>query len=128
MQLFGLIKQYYKFVLWVFVIGYLCLAPADEFKKVHITIPYFDKVVHFGLFFILGIIVRAKREIQFLNQVFYFQVSFAAIYGGLIELAQSYLTTSRKGDWIDWLADLAGLALGIWVIRFLPTKVIRWLE
>ncbi|MFA6403897.1 MAG: VanZ family protein [Salinivirgaceae bacterium] len=128
MQISGLFRQHYKFGIWVLVIGYLCLAPADEFKKVHITIPYFDKVVHFGLFFILGIIVNAKREFQSFNPIFYLQVSFAVLYGGLIELAQNYLTTTRKGDWIDWLADLAGLALGIWMIRFLPRKFTQWLK
>jgi VanZ family protein len=127
MQLFGLIKQYCKFVLWVLVIGYLCLAPANEFKKVHIAIPYFDKVVHFGLFFILGILIRTKQEIKFAVAFYYFQVFFAALYGGLIEIAQNHLTTSRRGDWIDWGADLAGLAAGIWLVRHLPSKLSRLL-
>ena len=127
MQLSHLIKQYYKFGLWVFIIAYLCLAPADEFKKVHITIPYFDKMVHFGMFFILGLFIGAKKEYQLAATIYSWQIYFAAIYGGLIELAQSYLTTTRKGDWIDWLADLIGLALGIWMVKILPTRVIRLL-
>jgi len=122
------LKRNYKFILWVLVIGYLCLAPADEFKKVHIPIPYLDKIVHFVLFFILGIISTAMRNYQSNKKIFYFQVSFAAIYGGMIELAQNYLTSTRKGDWIDWLADLAGLILGIMIVRFLPSKIIRWVE
>jgi VanZ family protein len=125
MQLADRIRTYYKFTLWVILIGYLCLAPADEFKKVHITIPYFDKVVHFGLFLILGMLIGAKREFRLAVTIYFWQVFFSVIYGGLIELAQNYFTTSRKGDWMDWVADLVGLFFGIYVIRILPAKVIR---
>jgi hypothetical protein len=47
---------------------------------------------------------NAKKEYPLAATNYSWQIYFAAIYGGLIELAQSYLTTTRKGDWIDWLA------------------------
>ncbi len=34
-------------------------------------------------------------------------------YGGLMEVLQSLLTTTRHGDWIDWLADSVGIAVGL---------------
>ena len=35
-----------------------------------------------------------------------------AVYGGAIEIAQTF-TETRMGEWADWIADLAGLAL-VW--------------
>ena len=32
----------------------------------------------------------------------------ASVYGGLMELGQAYLTTSRHGDWLDVLANSFG--------------------
>jgi VanZ family protein len=32
-------------------------------------------------------------------------------YGGLMEVLQSTLTTTRHGDWFDWLADSVGIAV-----------------
>ncbi len=34
-------------------------------------------------------------------------------YGGLMEVLQSLLTTTRHGDWFDWLADSVGVAVGL---------------
>lgn len=34
-------------------------------------------------------------------------------YGGLMEVLQSLLTTTRHGDWFDWLADSVGVAMGL---------------
>jgi VanZ family protein len=33
-----------------------------------------------------------------------------AIYGGAIEIAQT-LTPTRDGEWLDWCADIVGIAL-----------------
>jgi hypothetical protein len=35
------------------------------------------------------------------------------VYGGLMEVLQSLLTTTRHGDWFDWLADSVGIAMGL---------------
>jgi len=125
MQLPAIIKGYYKFASWVLIIGLLCLAPADEFKRVHITIPYFDKVVHFGLFFVLGLLISAIKNYNYSKVSHVWLPLFSALYGGLIELAQSYFTSTRTGDSIDWFADLLGLALGIFIFRYLPIKL-KW--
>ena len=107
------IKTYYKAIIWVFVIAYLCFAPADDFKKVHITIPHFDKIVHFGMFFILGLFLEA---INSLNKSKIYSIVFpliAIIYGGVIEIIQFNCIYSRSGDFIDFLADIIGLKVVI---------------
>jgi VanZ family protein len=40
------------------------------------------------------------------------------LYGGLMEVLQSTMTTTRHGDVVDWLADSVGIALGLGV--YLP--------
>jgi VanZ family protein len=37
------------------------------------------------------------------------------LYGGLMEVLQSLLTTTRHGDVLDWFADSVGIALGLGV-------------
>jgi VanZ family protein len=37
------------------------------------------------------------------------------VYGGLIEVLQSTLTTTRHGDVMDWFADSLGIAVGLGV-------------
>lgn len=44
-----------------------------------------------------------------------------AIYGGLMEQAQSLLTQTRTGSMEDWLADLAGIAFACYALN-LPKK------
>lgn len=40
-----------------------------------------------------------------------------AAYGGAIEIAQTF-TETRMGEWVDWVADVAGL-----VLTFIATKI-----
>ena len=51
-------------------------------------------------------------------------------YGGLMEVLQSLLTTTRHGNWFDWLADGVGIAVGLgayWVsqkfVKFTINKI-----
>lgn len=39
------------------------------------------------------------------------------IMGGLVELAQAYLTTCRSGDWFDFLCNTLGVLLGAALFR-----------
>ena len=42
-------------------------------------------------------------------------VVFPIIYGGFIEILQEKYFYPRTGDWADWLADCAGVGIGIGV-------------
>ena len=37
------------------------------------------------------------------------------VYGGVMEVMQSTMTTTRHGDFIDWLADSLGIVVGLGV-------------
>ena len=40
------------------------------------------------------------------------------VYGGLIEVLQSTVTTTRHGDVVDWFADSVGIVVGLVVYLF----------
>ena len=67
------------------------------------SIPYLDKLVHFGIFFVLAMTfhrafaLSAKLSLLFL-----------ACYGLAIEIAQSY-APGRGADVYDWVADAFGV-------------------
>jgi len=41
-----------------------------------------------------------------------FAVVGMVVMGGVVELAQEYCTTTRSGEWLDFLADSVGVLLG----------------
>lgn len=63
-----------------------------------------DKLLH-AIFFALLTYLGANA---YLKQGLYIFITLA-IYGGLMEVAQSLLTQTRTGSIGDWLADLAGI-------------------
>jgi VanZ family protein len=117
-------RSYYKIIIWLLVIAYLCFAPSDGFKKVNIPIPHIDKFVHFIMFYILGVFLQAAtfQNLKTRNTLF---IAFL-IYGLLIEIIQHYMIASRNGDVIDFLFDSLGLIVGIFSFIFYP-KFIRGL-
>jgi VanZ family protein len=117
------ILTYAKLPAWVIIIGILCFTPGDEFKKVHITIPHFDKMVHFGMFFILAFLIKGLYWKDMISQLTYKSyLVLAVVYGVLIEIIQYNWIYMRSGDWVDWLFDCAGIIVSIAVFRFWPQK------
>jgi VanZ family protein len=83
----------------------LLLMPSYAVPK---AFDFYDKAQH-GLMFatltMAGLLAYPKRvKTVVLGLVF---------YGGLMEVLQSLLTTTRHGDWFDWLADSVGIAMGL---------------
>jgi VanZ family protein len=118
-----IIKRYYKVTVWIFIIAYLCFVPSDEFKKVHITIPHFDKIVHWGMFFILGLFLVALKFKKQKNIYTVMLYTFAVSYGGIIEIIQTLFIYSRNGDIIDWIADIAGIFSAVLIFKYIPVKI-----
>ncbi|HLN55766.1 MAG TPA: VanZ family protein [Bacteroidales bacterium] len=95
-------------------IFYLSMANSDTFEPVKLfTIPYFDKIVHFGMYFILmfTVLIEHRKNISGKRQIFAAAI-FPLIYGILIEILQSF-TISRSASFFDALADFAGIAVAI---------------
>ena len=106
-------------ILWMIFISYLSHKTSDELPKnppfiVQVikgyTGQYFDKVGHFGLYFILGLLSLKP----FLEQKV--RVSSFCILFGLIEETHQYFIPSRHFDLLDWMADIAGVCTAFTII------------
>jgi VanZ family protein len=79
------------------------------------SIPHLDKLVHFGIFFVLALTfhrafaLSAKLSLLIL-----------VCYGFLIEIAQSY-APGRSADVYDWLADASGV-VAYFILHHLLSK------
>lgn len=78
-----------------------------------------DKVMHLLVFLALTL-----SFYQAFSRPFWQAFGLLALYGALIEVAQATFT-SRMGDPLDWVADVAGIVLAAAVIRLLPE---RWFQ
>ena len=86
------------------------------------SLPYIDKVIHFAVYAILGILFfRAFRTQQFkenINMVIMLSILSSSLYGMSDEVHQ-YFVPHRDADIMDFLADVAGSICGVYVIKFI---------
>lgn len=102
------------------VILYLSLANARTFEKAGLfDVPYLDKLVHAGLYFVFtGTLVFEHRNF-FRNTRQLLLISLIPFaFGVLMEVLQADFTTTRTGDILDVLANSAGIigAVFLWLI------------
>jgi hypothetical protein len=122
-----LVKFYLPAISWTLVVLLLTLLPASDIPNtVFSRVPYFDKLVHMGIFMIFvilwyGGVYRAYQhrqpentQRQYQPLVLLARIILAAIaLGFAIELVQKEWTTlHRDFEWMDWLADTLGAFLG----------------
>ena len=79
-------------------------------------IPYMDKYVHFGIFFLLSFTLH--RAFAFSGRISFIVLG---LYGLLIEIAQNYVP-GRGSDVYDWLADSAGVITYFTIILVLKKR------
>lgn len=79
-----------------------------------------DKVMHFSAFVIAGALAAlALRTSGIKSRGVWFGVALAlAIYSLFDEATQPIF--GRDSEWLDWAADLLGMALGMTVVACLP--------
>jgi VanZ family protein len=107
-----LIRGYWKTILVGLGILYVCLV-----RDPGISLPSIDgadKWVHGLMYTILGGVfcwdsIRMKLLRWRLCAI---TMILPIIYGGVIELIQEQWFAPRSGDWMDWLADCIGTAIG----------------
>jgi VanZ family protein len=109
---------------------YLSLANAEEFQKINVAkIPHIDKIVHFGMYFLLMsvIIAEHRREIKSPAKLLWLAL-IPLSYGIIIEVLQATITTTRSGDFYDALFDAMGILCSVmlWLaIKFFTRKPVR---
>lgn len=126
------IKTYPFSLLVVLAVIALSLMPFPEIKMAE-DIPFVDKWVHFvmygGVAFVIWIEMarreKKKSNHKTLMQLLVWGLFFPAILGGVLELIQEYLTTTRSGEWLDFLADSIGAVLGALVGAGIRAWILR---
>ena len=106
---------------WVVVTAILHAIPGSDFPVVSFS-DFFqlDKLIH-SIIFMIGVYLFAvalneQQKIQFLRHVV---ISFI-VYGLLLEVLQGLVFVERSADILDWLADIIGVFLGVWIFKKFP--------
>lgn len=106
-------------LIWLAVITFLSLMPGKDIPHSGLFgIPHLDKAVHAGLYAILAFLLvwslHAKKRSKFITALL-----FCVVYGGLMEILQVTIAVNRLASWGDWLADLVGALLGLFLFPYL---------
>jgi hypothetical protein len=109
-----IVKYIYKFHVFSIVLGLgiiaLCLIQIPDTDEA-ITIPYFDKIVHYLMYLFLGgayLFESSHKEKSGLFWNYAKEMIYCGLMAGAIELAQGYLTDYRSSEWLDFWFGMAG--------------------
>ena len=101
-------------ILTVAAIVFLSLFNPSKMGLNHIDI--WDKTVHCIMYAAVTIVLWFEFLINnnrlTILKVLLFMILLPVLLGGILELLQQYCTPYRSGDWNDFLADIAGVAMG----------------
>jgi VanZ family protein len=107
-------------ILVALLLLFLSLTNSETFRKVNISsIPDFDKIVHFAMYFFLMSVIIIEHRKSLSNPLNLFLLALVPLsYGILMEILQLTLTSTRSGDFYDALADAAGVLASslLWLI------------
>lgn len=110
--------------MWSILILVLCTLPGEKLPENGFHIPYLDKIVHFILFYVLGIFVCSELKFQTKfssRKVAIITILLVSLYGALIELLQHYVFVYRSGEYLDLFADILGGFIGVLTYRGIKT-------
>ena len=112
-------------ILWAIMVAVMYVIPGKDLPIVDFwSVMNFDKVAHCLVFATLSLtlavgssrqntIPRIKREAAKLT------ATFCIFYGGVLEYFQGALVQDRTSDWIDFVANVVGVILGLVFFRML---------
>lgn len=116
-------------VRWVWIAYWaimFLLTHAPRAPRTSPGIPHFDKLVHAAMFCVLAVLAGAALNLRQRADSFRVGARWAivfALYGALDEWSQRFV--HRDPDVLDWLADVAGIALGALLYWSLPVSRAR---
>lgn len=104
-------------LLW-FVIGIYALIFREASNDIP-PFPHFDKVSHFGLFFV-QLWLAARAFMQANKAIPYFTLlAFTLLYAIGSEWVQATFTENREASWLDGIADLCGAGIALLMVKYL---------
>jgi VanZ family protein len=113
-----LINLFLKPIIWLALICYGLFIPAGNLPvKPFLNIPHFDKIVHFGLFFVFCLLLfRPFRKLK-INSYFW-APAISLFLATLLEVVQQTISSSRSSNLYDLMANTAGILASIVFFRF----------
>ena len=129
------VKRYPLSCLLTAAIWVACLMPVPETPLSDVS--FFDKWVHMAMYFVLVSLIwweymRCHRpsangqKTTSLRKLLLGGWLAPLLMGGLIELAQAYLTAgNRSGEWLDFLANGTGATVGVLTCMLLAKCLAR---
>lgn len=96
-----------------------------------VNIPYFDKIVHFLMYFVFSVIYISEKFSASNNcrrrplPTYIIAFVLSLVIGGMIELIQAYMTNYRSGEFLDWFSDIAGCLSAIVITEFVRLAFLK---
>ncbi len=113
-----MIRKYKYSLILSLVILYLSLKNASDFNTVQFfQIPYFDKFVHFCMYFALMSVIIYETVTSAVSRSLYLIALYPFFYGVLMEVLQGTVTTSRSSSIYDAMFNTVGIiaSLLVWL-------------
>lgn len=111
----------FKFsLIWALLILIACTCRVQTDSGIDLNIPFLDKIVHFGMYLILGALVtfEFRRITKYYYKYIVKILIICVLYGIFIEVVQYFLPW-RGFEFADMIADGLGAAAGIFGIKCL---------
>lgn len=125
--------NYWKSIIWTIVILMATTIPSNSIPKdLLLNIPHFDKLVHFGLFFILATFLlsesnKLRKQEGLTRYAILVAIIVSTIYGLIIELVQYLFLPSRSGSLYDFVANVLGALAAIAAYRLVNRLTKGWI-
>lgn len=125
-------KKYHKTLCIILAITILSLINTSKITPNNFsTIPHFDKIVHFLMYFTLAFVfmfeyyIHHHKTISNISKI----LILPLIYGGIMELLQLILTTYRSGNWWDMIANTSGIIAAFFAVKILRNNIFikKWM-
>ncbi len=128
-MLYLIIKQYYKSIIIGLLITWLSLSGSKTMVPGRmLDIPYIDKMGHFAMYaFFSAILLLDSCRWQLNRRFNYLLLLIPLLFGALMEIMQMTLTTSRKAEIVDLVANIGGVLSGI-LLAYLAREVLARLR
>lgn len=122
---------------WLLTILVLSFLPGDKLPELNFTLFELDKLIHFGLYFVLANLMgfaflndqiqkKSKKNEPFLKRIVWI-VATGMLIGYLVEVIQGNFVPNRAYDMFDVLANSIGTIIGIiFFVKFRLKKLKIW--
>lgn len=122
----NILKNYWKSILFTFLLFYLSFAKPASFKDLNVM-QITDKTAHYLVYVAYGMtfifdFLRKNRNGYSLVDFLIFCILSPILLGGAIEIVQETFFKPRSAEWIDWLADILGILTAWGIMSFLKNR------